>query len=95
MYTWPKRFTWDEEKRRKTLAARGLDFAEAALVLEGDVFTFEDARQDYGEERFITLGLLRGKVVVVVHTETESEIRVISMREANKNEQSVYFRNLL
>ncbi len=61
---------------------------------DGIVFTFEDDRQDYGEQRWVTLGMLRCQVVVVVHTETESEIRVISMREANKNEQGVYFRNL-
>lgn len=94
MYTWPKRYTWDEKKRQKTLALRGLDFAEAPLLMEGVVFTFSDDREDYGEERLVTLGVLRGDVVVVVHTETETEIRIISMRKANRNEQDVYFRNL-
>lgn len=94
MYTWPKRFTWDENKRQKTLAARGLDFAEAPLVMEGLVFTFPDEREDYGEERLVTLGMLRGNIVVVVHTETETEIRIISMRKANKSERDIYYRNL-
>ena len=56
--------------------------------------TFEDRRFDYGEQRFITLGLLNGEVVVVVTAETDEEIRVISMRKAEQNEQEIYFRNL-
>lgn len=40
------------------------------------------------------MGLLRDKVVVIVHTETEDEIRVISMREADKDEQLLFFSNL-
>jgi len=48
---------------------------------------------DYGEQRFVTIGLLDG-VVVIVHTESTDEIRIISMRKATKNEQRLYFKNL-
>jgi uncharacterized protein len=88
------RFTWHESKRQNTLAKRGLDFADVALVFAGPTFTFEDDREDYGERRWVTLGLLRGKVVVIVHTETEDEIHVISMREAERDEQFLFFHNL-
>ncbi|MFQ5812832.1 MAG: BrnT family toxin [Anaerolineae bacterium] len=88
------RFTWHEPKRQVTLKKRGLDFAHAEQVFAGPTFTFEDDREDYGEERWVTIGLLRDKVVVIVHTETEDEIRVISMREANKDEQLLFFSNL-
>ena len=88
------RFTWHEPKRQTTLHRRGLDFADAERVFADAVFTFEDDREDYGEQRWVTLGLLRGKVVVIVHIETENEIRIISMREADKNEQRLFFRNL-
>lgn len=88
------RFTWHETKRLITLQRRGLDFADAELVFAGPTFTFEDDREDYGEQRWVTPGLLREKVVVIVHTETEAEIRVISMREADKDEQFLYFSNL-
>ena len=88
------RFTWHEPKRQVTLEKRGLDFAHAEQVFAGPTFTFEDDREDYGEERWVTLGLLRDKVVVIVHTETEDEIRVISMREADKDEQLLFFSNL-
>ena len=88
------RFTWHESKRQTTLSRRGLDFADAELVFAGPAFTFEDDRENYGEQRWVTLGLLRDKVVVIVHTETEDEIRVISMREADRDEQNLFFSNL-
>jgi uncharacterized DUF497 family protein len=71
-----------------------LDFADAELVFAGPTFSFEDDRVDYSEQRWVTLGVLRGKVLVIVHTESEDEIHVISMREADKDEQLLFFRNL-
>ncbi|SJM89779.1 BrnT family toxin [Crenothrix polyspora] len=88
------KFIWDESKRISNIDKHGLDFALAHLVFEGDTFTFEDNRIAYNECRFITLGLLAGTPVVVVHTETEDEIRVISLRKAVKNEQKLYFTNV-
>ena len=88
------RFTWHEQKRQATLQRRGLDFADAEMVFAGPTFTFEDDRIDYPEQRWVTLGLLRGTVVVLVHTESEDEIRVISMRKAETDEQRLYFHNL-
>jgi hypothetical protein len=88
------KFTWDERKRRKTLAERGVDFADAKKVFEGATFTFEDIRFDYGERRFVTIGLLFADVVVIVHTELEKEIRVISMRKGEEDEQKTYFENV-
>ena len=88
------RFTWHEPKRQITLARRGLDFAWAEQVFAGPTFTFEDERNEYGEQRWVTLGLLQSTVVVIVHTEIEDEIRVISMRKAEKDEQYLFFSNL-
>lgn len=88
------RFTWHEPKRQTTLRNRGLNFADSELVFAGPTFTFEDDREDYGERRWVTLGLLHGKVLVIVHTETEAEIRIISMREADKDEQILFFHNI-
>ena len=47
---------FDQAKREKTLQARGLDFSRAVEVFEGTYFTGQDKRQDYEEERFITVG---------------------------------------
>ncbi len=88
------RFIWHEPKRQANLKKHGLDFAVAERVFAGPTFTFEDDRENYGEQRWVTLGLLGEKVVVIVHTETEEDIRVISMREADKDEQLLFFTNL-
>ena len=85
-------FSWDEAKRQVNLRKHGLDFADASAVFEGTTFTFEDDRFDYGEQRYITLGLLHGRVVIIAHMEHHDEIRMISMREGTKREQILYFR---
>ena len=88
------RIGWDEAKRRTNLRKHGLDFADAEAVFAGITYTMEDRRFDYGERRFITLGLLRDMVVVIAHTETPREVRIISMRKATKHEQTLYFENI-
>ncbi|MGL6113369.1 MAG: BrnT family toxin, partial [Rubrivivax sp.] len=73
----------------------GFDLADAKKVIEsGRTVTFEDRRFAYAEERFVTLGPLGDKLVVVVTTETEEHIRVISMRKAERHEQVLYRENL-
>ena len=88
------RFTWSEAKRKLNIQAHGLDFVDAARVFDGPTFTFEDDRVEYSEQRFVTLGLLDGFVVSVVHTESTRLIRVVSFRKATKHEQAIYFKNL-
>lgn len=83
-------FTWSEAKRATNLKTHGLDFMDAPLVFEGVTFTFEDDRFSYGEQRFVTLGLLAGIPVSVVHTESESEIRIVSFRKATRREAQIY-----
>ena len=85
------RFSWSERKRAVNLKEHGLDFVDAPRVFEGLTFTYEDDRFDYGEQRFITLGLLAGVPVSIAHTETEDEIRVISFRKATSREARLYF----
>lgn len=84
------KFSWDATKRKINLAKHGLDFADAKIVFSGATFTFEDERFNYGEHRFITIGMLYGAVVVIAHTERNDEVRIISMRKATKNEQEIY-----
>ena len=87
----PIAFTWSETKRAANVKAHGLDFADAVGVFEGVTFTFEDDRFSYGEQRFVTLGLLAGIPVSVAHTESEYEIRVISFLSAIKRESQTYY----
>lgn len=87
-------YEWDEAKRLANLRKHGVDFIDVPAVLDGDIVTVEDNRYDYGEERFVTFGLLQGRVIAVVHTELEDCIRIISARKATKYEQRIYFQQL-
>ena len=82
--------SWDETKRRATLAARGLDFADAELVFAGRIATLPDERQDYGEPRFITAGWLRGRFVIVIWTPRDDGRRIVSMRYGHADEEAYY-----
>jgi uncharacterized DUF497 family protein len=82
--------TFDAAKRDRTLTERKLDFADAPEVLDGPKFQFVDRRRDYGEERITTVGLLRGRMVVVVWTRRGENRHIISMRKANAREQERY-----
>ena len=86
------RFEWDKAKRRSNLWRHGIDFAKLREVFEGAPVTYSDDRYDYGEERLITLGLLKGRVVSIVHTESDDVIRIISARKAERHEEIRYFK---
>ncbi|KAA5599510.1 BrnT family toxin [Blastochloris sulfoviridis] len=81
---------FDHAKRQATLDHRGLDMARAGEVFAGATITIEDDRQDYGEVRFITVGRLDGRMVVIVWTPRGAARRIISLRKANDREQALY-----
>ena len=87
-------FEWDAAKNRSNFAKHGLDFADAELVLAGPRVSFVDDRFDYGEERFVTLGLLAGRLVTIAHAPRGEATRIISMRKANRREQKIYQKRL-
>ncbi len=85
-------YEWDERKRLSNARKHGIDFRDAVRIFEGDRVLVEDDRFEYSERRFISLGLLRGRVIVVVHTEQQAGVtRIISARKATKYEQRIYF----
>ena len=88
------RFTWSDIKRKSNLQQHGFDFADAPRVFGGSTYTYEDDRFGYSEQRFVTLGVLEGVVVSIIHTETPRQIRIISFRKATKHEQAIFFKNL-
>ena len=77
------RFEWDEERRASKLKDHGLDFADAPRVFSGPTVTYEDDRFRYGEQRFVTLGLLQGVQVTIVHTESADCIRIILFQKSH------------
>ena len=93
------KITFDPVKRDRTLRERELDFTDAAVVFGGPTITFEDDRFDYPEVRFVTVGFLADRMVVLVWTPdpdgTNEECRrIISMRKANVREQTRYSQQL-
>lgn len=84
-------FTWDNAKRKDNLEKHGIDFADAEKIFAGYTATAEDTREGYGEQRFLTLGLLHGEVVSVTHTPRKDDDHIISIRKAPKHETRFYF----
>jgi len=82
------RITFDSTKREKTLAERGLDFADATFVFAGVTVEIEDTRRNYGETRVICYGLLEDRMVVVGYTPRGADRHIFSMRKANDREQT-------
>ena len=87
-------FEWDEAKRLANIRKHGIDFIDIPAMFDTDTVTVEDDRYDYGEQRFVTFGLLQGRVIAVVHTESGDRIGIISARKATKYEQRTYFQQL-
>jgi len=85
------RIEFDAQKRDQTLAERGLDFADAAIVFADAVVEIEDTRRDYGEKRILCYGYLAGRLVVVGYTPRGDTRRVFTMRKANEREQAQFF----
>jgi uncharacterized protein len=81
-------FEWDEQKNAVNIRKHGFDFTDAWEIFESPMLTALDTREDYGEERWIGIGLLRERIVVVVFVErTDNTIRIISLRKALKHER--------
>jgi hypothetical protein len=84
---------FDPAKREQTLRERGLDFAEAGVVFDQYTLTLIDGRKEYGENRFISYGMMNAAVVACVWTQRGEALRIISLRKAKKNEREIYARN--
>jgi hypothetical protein len=85
-------FEWDDDKAASNFAKHGVSFDEARAVFR-DPFAIEllDDREDYGEDRFILIGVSMSEILVVVHTERNERNRLISARRAEPNEQRFYY----
>ena len=89
------RFEWDEPKNRRNLAKHGISFETAQLIfVDPNLLSLHD-RVVAGEERWQSLGLIHGVIVVLVaHTyrceDSEEVIRVVSARKATPRERRAY-----
>jgi hypothetical protein len=87
-------FEWHDAKAAANLRVHGVSFELARTVFK-DAFAIErlDDREDYGEERFVSIGMAEGDIVLfVAYSERDGRIRIISARRATQREQDDYFR---
>jgi uncharacterized protein len=88
------RFAWDRGKSDANYRERGFDFEFAALIFDGPIVQVEDTRQDYGERRFVAIGLADGLHLTVVYTDRggsgDITRRIISARRSNRRERRLY-----
>jgi hypothetical protein len=85
-------FEWDEEKAKANLKRHKVSFEEAKTVFNDPfLMTFPDPDHSNGELRYLDIGLsAKGRVLVVIHTEREAAIRLISCRKATRSERRAY-----
>lgn len=84
-------FEWDKNKNEANFKKHGIKFDEAICIFEGKVLTSADERNDYGEQRWISIGEIEGvAVIVLIHTDRHNKLRIISARKANKKERRKY-----
>ncbi len=92
-------FEWDENKNSENIRKHGFDFVDAWEIFELPMLTVADTREVHSENRFVGLGFLRQRVVLIVFAEREDDtIRIISLRKALKHERErfgEYLRNEL
>jgi uncharacterized DUF497 family protein len=86
-------FEWDERKDAVNSTKHGVRFEEASTVF-GDRLSLtipDPAHSGKDEKRYVTMGLsLNGRLIIVVHSDRNDAIRIISARPATKRERSVY-----
>ena len=83
-------FEWNEEKRQQNIEKHGVDLLFAAMIFEGATLTREDDRHDYGEVRFASLGLVDDVPYVVIHTERNGMVRLISAWKGGRKDYERY-----
>jgi uncharacterized protein len=89
------RYEWDEQKAAANVRKHGWAFPDAVEVF-GDVrrIVDYDSRHEYGEDRWVTTGMVRGRYVVVVYTESDGIRRIISARKAGRRGRERYHREV-
>ena len=81
---------FDPEKNRANINKHGVSFAEAKIFDFDNSIIAEDERREYGETRYIAIGILRHRLHVMVFTLVKDGVRVISLRKANSREVKRY-----
>lgn len=85
-------FEWDAEKAKENIRKHKISFEEAKTVFNDPfLMTFPDPEHSASEQRCLNIGTCsKGRVLVIIHTERDADIRIISCREATPRERRVY-----
>lgn len=87
-------FEWDAKKAKSNLVEHKVSFDVAKGIFGGPRLEVPDRREDYGEDRYVSLGLVEGRCLAVVHTPRGGKTRIISARKATNGEQSRYYKEI-
>lgn len=85
-------FEWDDVKAESNLKKHGVNFEEGATIFnDPEIATIFDPDHSKDEERYISIGMsIQGNLLVIIHTEREERIRLISCRKATSAERKTY-----
>jgi len=87
------KFQWDENKEKVNITKHGLDFKTAARVFQDENrIEFYDEEHSDEEDRYITIGMVNqiAVIIMLVYTEREDAVRIISARKATRQEKEAY-----
>lgn len=85
-------FEWDDDKAAANFDKHGVAFERARLIFDDSFGIGEyDDREDYGEDRFTLVGMVEGTLLFVAYAERGDRVRIISARQASKDEQDDYY----
>ena len=89
-------YSWDTNKNKTNIKQHGIDFIDAIEMFQHPLRACIDKREDYGEERWVGIGFLKGIIAVIVYTEDDlnNSIRIISVRKATKNESEKFKKSI-
>lgn len=89
------RFEWDEAKNEINKRKHGISFEEAREVFaDDDAILFDDPDHSEGEFRFLIIGMIKSSRICIVshcYRDNDEVIRLISAREATRNEKKIYW----
>ena len=87
-------FQWDEAKNRANWRKHAIRFETATRIFDGPTIQALDEREDYGEERFIAIGEVDNRAVVVTYTLRDKNVRLINARKATRREAEEYYQTI-
>jgi|SRR5579872_3890407 len=85
---------WDDNKRLSNIEKHGVDFVRAASIFEEWFLDQPQVKRDSGEERFAAIGKTGDLILYVVYTWRENRRRIISARQAGRDEREEYNQSL-